>query len=470
MGNPDRYDAAVIGSGQGGTPLASALAAKGRKTALIESRFVGGTCVNFGCTPTKTMVASARNAHMIGRAADFGVRAGAEEAGQVLVDMTRIRERKRAIVSSFREGSERRIEQTQNLTLIRGEASFADAGKNGAFELSIAGAEGPETRIAASQVFINTGTRTAIPEIEGIEAVPYLTNETVMELEVVPEHLIILGGGYIGVEFGQMFRRFGSRVTILQRGSRLLNREDHDVSDAVSELLRNEGIEIIFDAMPESVRYRDFMSMTFSDGNGKREVEGTHLLVAAGRTPNTEVLNPASAGIGCDRRGFIKVNERLETDVEGAWALGDVKGGPAFTHVSYDDYRIITRNLYGDGAASTSERLLPYTVFVDPQLGRVGMTERDAAAAGRSVGVAKIPMSYVARALEVDETTGFMKAVVDANSDEILGFAMLGMEAGEIAGAVQLAMMGHLTAGALRDGMFAHPTVMEAMNTLFGSL
>ncbi len=469
MADSERYDAAIIGSGQGGTPLASALAAKGWKTALIESRFVGGTCVNFGCTPTKTMVASARNAHMVSRSGDFGVRAGAGETDQVLVDMTRVRERKRAIVSSFREGSERRIEQAENLMLIRGQASFSGV-RDHVFELSIKGEAGSNSQIAASKVFINTGTRTAIPEIEGIEAVPYLTNETVMELEVVPEHLIILGGGYIGVEFGQMFRRFGAHVTILQRGDRLLNREDADVSDAMAELLKGEGIELIFDVKPESVRYRDFITLTFSDRNGRREIEGTHLLVAAGRTPNTEVLNPAAAGISCDRRGYIRVNDRLETDVEGAWALGDVKGGPAFTHVSYDDYRILMKNLDGDGDATTAGRLLPYTVFTDPQLGRVGMTELDAAAAGRSVRVGRIPMSYVARALEVDETTGFMKAVVDAESDEILGFAMLGMEAGEIAGAVQLAMLGRLPAAVLRDGMFAHPTLMEALNTLFGSL
>ncbi|WP_455382261.1 mercuric reductase [Salinispira pacifica] len=498
MANNDMYDAVIIGSGQGGTPLASALAGKGLSTALVESRYVGGTCVNFGCTPTKTMVASARSAHMVARSGDFGVEAvpppmadagrtspvanaaAAADSGApklpdgAVVDMMRVRERKRSIVASFREGSENRISSTENLTLIRGEAAFTGNRRGGgpsggeAIELMVRTADGAaERRITAGRVFIDTGTRTAVPEIQGIESVPYLTNETIMELELVPRKLLIVGGGYIGVEFAQMFRRFGAEVTIVHRGRRLLSREDDDVSDAVSRLLEQEGVELMLGEAPERAGYDGSFSLSLAGG---RTVEGSHLLLAAGRKANTEVLNPVSAGVGLDEKGFIAVNDRLETDAPNVWALGDVKGGPAFTHVSYDDYRLIMRNLYGDGNGSVRNRLVPYTIFTDPQLGRVGLSEKQASAAGRRFTTARIPMSYVARALEVDETEGFMKALVDEQSGQILGFAMLGMEAGEIAGAVQIAMMGGLSYPSLRDGMFAHPTLMESLNTLFGSV
>ncbi len=475
----EHYDDVVIGSGQGGNPLALAFAAKGRRTALIENRNVGGTCINYGCTPTKTMIASARSAHAVAGARVYGVIGG---DAVIRMDMKRVRARKRDIVSSFRDGSERQIEGTKNLTLIRGTASFA-----GARELTVDHGEGRSTEIAAERIFINTGTRPAVPSIEGLAVagrpgVPYLDNESIMELAEVPEHLLVIGGGYIGVEFAQMFRRFGAKVTLVQRAARLLPREDSDVSEGLAELLRNEGIDLIFDGTSVSVAgepadgarsggaQRDRIRLTIDASGRERVIEGSHLLLAAGRTPNTDSLNLQAAGIAADEKGYIRVNERLEAQGDGAWALGDVKGGPAFTHIAYDDYRIILRNLYGDGKGTTVGRFVPYTVFTDPQLGRVGLGEEEARARGLHVRVAKMPMEWVARALEVDESFGFMKAVVDGTSGKILGFSMLGMEGGEIAGAVQLAMMGELTYADLRDATFAHPTLMEALNNLFASL
>lgn len=463
MGEPVHYDAVVIGSGQGGTPLAGGLAESGLSTALVEAREVGGTCVNYGCTPTKTMVASARTAYVVGRAQDYGVEVG---TGGVSVDMARVRERKRSIVSSFRGGSERRVENTANLELIRGHARFESA-----HSLSVLKKGGGRYEISADRIFINTGTRPAVPEIDGIDKIEHLDNETIMELDRVPEHLVVIGGGYIGVEFGQMFRRFGSRVTIVQRSQRLLPREDAELGDAVGELLESEGVELLLGADPVSVsgsHTGEFELSVRRDGS-ESVVRGTHLLLAAGRTPNTDTLDAEKAGVELDRRGYLRTNEFLETGVEGIWALGDVKGGPAFTHISYDDYRVLMRNVVEGGRHSIAERLLPYAVFTDPQLGRVGLSEEQARAAGHDIRVAAIPMSWVARALETDETTGLMKAVVDAATERILGFAMLGMQGGEIAGAVQLAMMGNLPYTKLRDGVFSHPTLMEALNTLFSS-
>lgn len=460
MPDANHFDAAVIGSGQGGVPLAMALAGHGKSTAIIESRHVGGSCINYGCTPTKTMVAGARVAHVVSRAAQYGVQV---QAGSV--DMRTVRRRKREIVASFRSGSESRIEDAEHLQLIRGEASFA-----GAHELHVRGSNGT-TEITADQIFINTGTRPNVPPIDGIREVPFLTNETIMELDVVPEHLIAIGGGYIGVEFGQMFRRFGSRVTILQRNSRLLPREDDDVTDEVLAILQDDGIDVLVNAEASAARQLPDggIELTIDADGESRTITGSHLLVAAGRTPNTDMLNLQAAGVRIGGRGTIPVNERLETNVPHIWALGDVKGGPAFTHISYDDSRILERNLFGDGKGSTAGRLVSYTVFMDPQLGRVGMSEREAREAGYDIRVAKIPMTWVARALETDETRGLMKAVVDSGTDRILGFAMLGMQGGEIAGAVQIAMMAGLPYTALRDAPFAHPTLVESLNNLFSS-
>ncbi len=456
------YDAVVIGSGQGGNPLAGALADSGRKTAVIEREHVGGTCVNEGCTPTKTMVASAKVAYLDRRSADYGV-----QNGPVSVDMMEVRRRKRDIVESFRAGSEQRLEYTENLDLLRGEARFT-----GPKELEVRLGGGETVQLTAENVFINVGARPGGAPVDGLDAVPTLDSTTVMELEEVPQRLLVLGGGYVGLEFAQMFRRFGSEVTVVQRGPQLLSREDADVAEAVAEILRQDGIEVLLRTEAQSVRQDESggIQLTVSGPDGERALSGSHLLVAAGRPPNTDLLNLEAAGVETDERGQVKVNERLETNVEGVYALGDVKGGPAFTHVSYDDYRIIEANLLNGGDASIADRLVPYTVFIDPQLGRVGLSETEARERGHDIRVAKMPMSYVARALETDESRGMMKAVVDAGTGEILGCAVLGIEGGEIMAMIQIAMMGKLPYTALRDGMFAHPTLAESLNSLFATV
>jgi pyruvate/2-oxoglutarate dehydrogenase complex dihydrolipoamide dehydrogenase (E3) component len=458
MNASDHYQAIVIGSGQGGTPLSSALAAAGWRTALIESEHIGGTCINEGCTPTKTMVASGRVAYLARRGADYGI-----HAGDISVDMARVRERKRNIVDSFRGGSQRRLEKTPNLDLIFGEASFT-----GPKSVLVRLKDGGQRALSADQFFINAGCRSAVPALEGLSEVASLDSTSIMELDRVPQHLLVLGGGYIGLEFGQLFCRLGSQVTIIQSGAQLLAREDSDIAQEVAAILKQDGIEILLDTRAERVRKAGaLIGLSVRAGNEARTLEGSHLLVATGRVPNSDRLNLSAAGIATDKRGFIQVNGKLETNVEGVYALGDIKGGPAFTHISYDDFRILRTNLLENGSASLEGRLVPYTVFIDPQLGRVGVTEAELRALNKRIRVAKMPMSYVARALEVDETRGFMKAIVDADTSQILGAAVLGIEGGEIMSQLQLAMMGKLPYTALREAVFAHPTLAESLNNLF---
>ncbi|MFQ5707072.1 MAG: mercuric reductase [bacterium] len=456
------YDAIVIGAGQAGGPLSTTLARAGWQTALIEREHVGGTCVNEGCTPTKTMVASARVAYLTRRAADYGVRTGSIE-----VDMEKVRQRKRAIVEMFRGGSQRGIERTEGVELIMGEARFTAAK---AVEVRLS--DGGTRHLSAEKIFINTGGRPAIPEVAGLEKVATLDSTSIMELDVVPEHLLVLGGGYIGLEFGQMFRRFGGAVTIVQRGKQLLAREDSDVAEEVAKILREDGVEVLLQtrAVEAAQAKNGEIHLTVQNAKGKQTLAGSHLLVAAGRVPNTDGLNLSAAGIATDERGFVQVDERLETNVDGVYALGDVKGGPAFTHISYDDFRIIRTNLLEQGQATLNDRLVPYTVFIDPQLGRVGLSETEARQRGFNIRVARLPMAHVARALEVDETRGFMKAVVDADTNQILGCAILGIEGGEVMSVLQAGMMGKLPYTAFRDGVFAHPTLAESLNNLFMAL
>ena len=456
-----RYDAIVIGAGQAGVPLATALSKAGRTTTLVEREHVGGTCINEGCTPTKTMVASARVAYFDRRSADYGV-----SDGQVTVDMVSVRQRKRDIVDSFRTGGEKRLHDA-GVEVIMGEARFA-----GRKDLEVRLNSGETVRLSANNIFINVGARPATPPVEGLDNVPTLNSTTIMELDEVPEHLLVLGGSYVGLEFAQMFRRFGSEVTVVQRGTQLLSREDTDVAEAVAEIMRQDGIEVFLQSQVQRAEQDEDggIQLTVSTPDGQSTLEGSHLLAAAGRPPNTEKLNLKVAGVETDKRGFIKVNERLETNVEGVYALGDVKGGPAFTHISYDDFRIIRTNLLEGGDATISDRKVPYTVFIDPQLGRAGLSEQEAREQGRNIRVAKIPMSYVARAIEVDETRGFMKAVVDADTDQILGCAILGVEGGEIAAMLQIAMMGEVPYTTLRDTVFSHPTLSESLNTLFAAV
>jgi pyruvate/2-oxoglutarate dehydrogenase complex dihydrolipoamide dehydrogenase (E3) component len=455
------YDAIIIGAGQAGGPLAGALSRAGRKTALIERKHIGGTCINEGCTPTKTMVASARVAYLARRAADYGV-----QTGPVLVDMGIVRQRKRDIVRSWRSGSERHLAD-DGVAVLMGEASFSGP-KTVAVRLN----DGSTRELRADQIFINTGARPARPNLPGLDRVSSLDSTSIMELDSVPDHLLVVGGGYIGLEFGQMFRRFGSHVTIVQRGPRLLGREDADIAAAVAAIMREDGIEVLLGSAPLRVEpaVGGAIHLHIRTPEGERELAGSQLLLAAGRTPNSDRLNLTAAGVATGTGGFITVDERLETSAPGIYALGDVKGGAAFTHISYDDFRIVKTNLLEGGSATTRARLVPYTVFIDPQLGRVGLGEEEARAQGRNIKVATMPMSSVARALEVDEPRGLMKAVVDAESGQILGATVLGIEGGEIMAIVQVAMLGQLPYTALRDGVFAHPTLAESLNNLFANI
>jgi len=458
MGMPQHYDAIVIGSGQGGTPLSVALAQAGMHTALIERKHVGGTCINEGCTPTKTMVATGRVAYLARRAADYGV-----HTGPISIDMKKVRQRKRDIVDSFRGGGEKRIQNTQDLDFISGEASFTDPKT-----LIVKSPDGKSRSVSATRIFINVGARSSRPKLDGLESVDGLDNISIMELDTVPEHLLVLGGGYIGLEFGQLFRRLGSKVTIVQSGKQLLAREDPDVAEEVHKILREDGIDVVLSARAKRVEGQsNAVRLHIQAAETSTTLTGSHLLLATGRTPNSDTLNLVAAKVKTDDRGFIQVNERLETTAPDIYALGDIKGGPAFTHISYDDFRILRANLLEHKSASTKDRFVPYTVFIDPQLGRIGLTEAEAREQGRTIQVAKLPMSSVARALEIDETRGFMKAVVDAESKQILGAAVLGIEGGEIMSVLETAMMGKLPYTALRDATYAHPTLSESLNNLF---
>lgn len=456
------YDVIVIGAGQAGGPLSTAFANAGRKTALIERAHVGGTCINEGCTPTKTMVASGRVAYLARRAADYGVR-----TGPITVDMVKVRQRKRDIVESFRNGSQRSIEETPGVDLLFGEAAFT-----GPKTLEVRLADGGMCMLAAETVVINTGARPSLPPIPGLDHVSVLDSTSIMELDIVPDHLLIIGGGYVALEFGQMFRRFGSSVTLIQRSGQLLSREDPDIADEVATIMREDGLDVLLNAktLGAAQTADGSIELQVSMPDGVHKITGSHLLVAAGRIPSTEALNLGATGVSTDSGGIIPVNERLETNVPGIYAVGDVNGGPAFTHISYDDFRILRTNLLQGGSAVTTDRLVPYTVFIDPQLGRVGLSEQEARHQGLNVLVAKMPMSYVARALEVDEPRGSMKAIVDADSKQILGCAVLGIEGGEVMAIIQIAMMGQIPYTALRDAVFAHPTLAESLNNLFATL
>jgi len=453
------YDAIVIGAGQSGGPLSTALGRAGKNTAVVESDEVGGTCINCGCTPTKTMVASARVAYLARRAADYGVR-----TGPVDVDLRVVRQRKRDIVQSFRQGSQSRIESTEGVDLIFGEARFVDDRR-----LEVTLRDGGRQLLAADIVVINAGLRHA-PAPFPLDGVSVLDSTSIMELAQVPERLLVLGGSYVGLEFAQMFSRFGSRVTIIELGPRLMPREDPDVSDAVAEIMREDGIEVLLETRAQAACSVDGrIELRVAGAGGERVLTGTELLVAAGRVPNTDRLQLSAAGIATDEHGYIVVNDRLEATAPGVYAVGDVTGEPAFTHISYDDYRILRANLLEGGSLSRAGRLVPYTVFIDPQLGRVGMSEQEARRAGLRVRVARMPMNSVARALEVAEPRGFMKAVVDAESAQILGCAVLGLEGGELMSMMEIAMMSKLPYTVLRDAVFAHPLLAESLNNLFGS-
>jgi pyruvate/2-oxoglutarate dehydrogenase complex dihydrolipoamide dehydrogenase (E3) component len=462
MPQATHYDAIVIGTSWGGRQLPSAFAQAGRRVALIERDHLGGTCVNVGCTPTKTMVASARVAYLARRGADYGV-----HTGPISVDLQAVRQRKQGIVEGARSRVESLIKAAPGLDLMRGEAHFI-APKTLELDLK----RGETQQITAPLIIINVGARPEPLTIKGVESVSVLDSASIMELDTVPDHLLIIGSGFVGLEFGQMFRRFGSQVTFIQRNPRLLMREDEDVSGAVAEIMREDGITVLTETTPVRVEPLSDgrMHLTVRTPQGEQQLIGSHLLAAVGRVPNTEALTPEAADIHLDKEGYIPVNGQLETNVPGIYALGDVKGGPAFTHIAYDDVRILRTNLLEHGSASTQDRLVPYTIFIDPQLARVGMSENEARRQGRNFRVAKMPMSSVPRALETGETRGFMKAIVDAETQHILGCAILGLEGGEIMTIIQVAMMGRLPYTALRDSVFTHPTLAEGLNSLFATL
>lgn len=455
----DQYDVIMIGTSQGGRFLPLELAQAGQNVALIERGQLGGVCVNTGCTPTKTMVASARLAYQARRGEDYGL-----SIGPVSVDLAAVRERKRAMVAGARENYRSRL-TLDGLDVIEGEAHFT-----GPNSIDITLTDSGRRHLRAPVIVIDAGTRPKPASIAGVDDVAILDSTSIMELDELPAHLIVLGGGYIGLEFGQMFRRFGSEVTIIQSAPRLMKIEDDDVADEVAAILRDEGITVLTSSRAVRVAPTHHgVRLAVDAPDGEREIEGTHILSATGRIPNTEALNVQAAGIDLDDHGFIEVDEYLQTSVPGVYAMGDITGPPAFTHSSYDDYRVLHANLIAGEKKSTRDRIVPYTVFIDPQLGRVGITEREAKTQGRSVRVAKLPMNAVVRAIETGETRGFIKAIIDADSEQILGAAALGTEGGEIMTMIQIAMLGELTSTAMADAIFTHPLLAEGLNTLFAA-
>lgn len=447
-----KYDAIIIGSGQAGNPLSHQLADLGWTVALIEKSHLGGTCINTGCTPTKTMVHRAQVAHYARHAARWGV-----QSEQVSVDLARIVLQKDQIVQSFRDGQQRQVDRRPNLRLYRGQARFV-----GPHQIKVG-----EDLLESEKIFIDTGARPLIPSIPGLDTVDYLTNERIMELTQLPVHLIILGGGYVGLEFAQMFQRFGSRVTIIHHSEQILPREDPEVAAELQKALAAEGIDFLLNTRTTAVEKKDGSIILAIEGShGLSTVTGSNLLVATGRLPNSDDLGVDEAGIEIDKKGFIKVNGRLETNVPGIWALGDVKGGPAFTHISYNDFQIVYGNLVEGRTLSVDNRIVPYCVFTDPQLGRVGMTEKEARVKGYKLKVGKIPMTNVARALEHDETAGLMKIVVDAMTDHILGASILSSEGGELVQILGTLMLSNQPYTLLKGAVFIHPTLAEGFFSL----
>ena len=451
-----KYDAIILGSGQAGNPLSYRLADLGWQVALIEMANVGGTCINTGCTPTKTMVHRAQIAHYARNASRWGVR-----AENVAADLPAIVAQKNKTVVSFRGGIQKKIGLHPNIKFYQGHARFTNA-----HQVQVG-----ETLLESDKIFINTGGRPNIPDIPGLDPAHVLTNESMMELTEVPEHLIILGGGYIGIEFGQMFRRFGSRVTILHNQGQIITREDPEIAGELQNILEGEGIKFHLKVDTTRVEHANgSVKVSVAGAQGPMSISGTHLLAAVGRRPNTDNLGLDKAGVETDKRGFIRVNSRLETSVPGIWALGDVKGRPAFTHISYNDFQIIDANLTQGKNLTIENRIVPYCVFTDPQLGGVGMTEKEARAAGRKLKIGTIPMSYVARAIERDETAGMMKVIVDAANDRILGATILASEGGELIHVLYTLMLGNLPYTVLKGAVYIHPTLAEGFFALLDSV
>ncbi|UCF18712.1 MAG: mercuric reductase [Gemmatimonadota bacterium] len=445
-----KTDVLIIGTGQAGVPLAVRLAQTGKRVAVVESGHLGGTCVNVGCTPTKTMVASARAAHVARTAGRLGV-----HAVDVKVDLASVVDRKDTVVQQWRTAVRRRLEQVgESLELVEGRARFA-----GEREVEVAG-----RRYSADTVVVNVGARPRRPPIPGLEAVEWLDSSRIMELRELPEHLVVVGGGYIACEFGQMFRRFGARVTILQRGNHLLAREDEDVSECIEGVFRGEGVEVVLNAEVVEIEQRARQVVVHCAGG--HYTEGSHLLVAVGRIPNTDDLNCGAAGIELDERGYIQVDDGFQTSAEGVYAVGDCNGGPQFTHNSWDEHRILFDILMGRRDGGREGRIVPSTVFTDPQVARVGLSEREAQARGAVYEVATMPLGHVARAIEIDETAGVMKVLIEPSTERILGATIVGYEAGELIHSFVVLMQAKAPAHALVDAQMVHPTLAEGLQAM----
>lgn len=453
-----QYDGIIIGAGQSGIPLALKLAKAGMEIALIEKNAVGGTCINDGCTPTKALIASAENAYRIAHSHKWGI-----DVSSFSIDFEQVMKRKNAIVRQFRSGSESSIEKAKNLKLLKGEACFT-----GPNELVVKLDTNME-HLKAENIFIDVGMEPDIPVLEGLNVVPFLTSSSILELTQRPEHLLILGGNYTGLEFAQLFARLGSQVTVIEKKEQILSREDPDISKTLTEILEKEGIRIYTGAAASSVKGAPPI-LTFNHEGREKQVKGSHLLVTTGRKPQTAALALDKAGIKTDEKGFIQVNDQLETSVKGVFAMGDVKGGPAFTHISYNDHYIVFDKLINGIDRKYADRQVPYCMFTDPQLGRVGLTEADARARGIAVEIARLPMSKSSRGIETGNTEGVMKVVIEKDTEKLLGVAVLSAEGGEVMSVLQMAMAAGYTATQLKEEVFAHPLYSESINNLFMSL
>jgi pyruvate/2-oxoglutarate dehydrogenase complex dihydrolipoamide dehydrogenase (E3) component len=456
MSRSESFDAIIIGTGQAAPALCARLDKEGLRTVLFERKLLGGTCVNVGCIPTKTLVASARAIHVARRGGEYGF-----EAGKIRVDMPAVKRRKDQVVKQSSDGVADWIAGMKNVSLVRGHARFATPNT-----ISVNGRS-----FQAPKIFINVGARAMVPEMPGVKEVPYLTNTTMMELSALPEHLVIVGGSYIGLEFAQMYRRFGSQVTVVERAAKLLPREDDDVAAEIRAVLEREGVEIRTGAeCMELSKKGARVAVGLSCQEGAPVAEGSHVLLAVGRVPNTQDLGLDKAGIATDERGYIKVDDECRTNAEGVWALGDVNGRGAFTHTSYNDYEIVAANLFDREPRRISDRIPAYALFIDPPLGRAGMNESEARKSGKRVLAAKMQMERVGRAREAGETQGFMKVLVDADSKELLGASLLGLNADEIVHSLLDVMYARRPYTTIQKAMHIHPTVTELIPTLLGDL
>jgi pyruvate/2-oxoglutarate dehydrogenase complex dihydrolipoamide dehydrogenase (E3) component len=453
----EKFDAIIIGTGQAGPSLAQRMTREGMKTAIIERKLFGGTCVNVGCIPTKALVASARAAHMARRGGDFGVTID----GQIRVDMARVKARKDAIVKQSNDGVTNWLKSMENLTVFEGHGRLESANT----------VRVNSDILEAEKTILNVGGRAAVPNMLGVDDVEYLTNSNIMEVDFLPDHLIIIGGSYIGLEFAQMYRRFGSRVTVVEMGPKLIGREDDEVSAVVQEILENEGIEVRLSANCIGLARRDGqVVVTASCEPGDEDIFGSHVLLAVGRKPNTDDLGLAAAGVEMDARGYITVDDELRTNVPGIWAIGDVNGRGAFTHTSYNDYEILAANMFDNDPRRVSDRITTYGLFIDPPLGRVGLTEAQVRESGRKALVGKMMMARVGRARERSETQGFMKVLIDAESDKILGASILGIGGDEVIHSILDIMYADAPYSVIQRATHIHPTVTELIPTMLGDL